>query len=49
VNNTNTFFTAILGFFILGERISLAMGFCMFGCFGGIVLLNIYQPKTKEQ
>lgn len=48
MNNTNTFFTAIFGFLILGERISLALGICMLGCFCGIVLLNVYQPKVKE-
>ena len=39
-NNTTPFFTALFGFYILGEKMSKLMMLCMIGCFFGVAILN---------
>lgn len=46
--NMMPFFTASLGFLINKESIKKSMIACMFGCFAGVVILNYYRPKDKE-
>ena len=40
LNNTTPFFTALFGYYILGEKMSKVMMLCMIGYFFGIVILN---------
>ena len=46
IQNTNTFWTAILGFRMVGDRIKAFELMCMIGCFAGILILT--QTKTES-
>ena len=48
VFNTAPFWTAILGFFMLGNRISCFDLFMMIGCFTGITILSLYQNRSSQ-
>lgn len=43
--NTNPFWCALLGVFMLGENVSVFHCICMIGCFTGVVILTL----TKDQ
>ena len=48
INNTMPFYSALFGFLINGEKINKQMIICMFGCFGGVIILNIYRPDKEN-
>jgi len=45
--NTAPFWTAILGFYILKERISTFEFICLFGCFSGVVILAFASSQNE--
>ena len=47
VFNTAPFWTAILGFFLLGNRISMFDLLMMVGCFTGITILSLNQERSS--